>query len=287
MTFNSYQRPNTTEQNYQYNGKELQDELDVNWLDYGARMYMADIGRFFAVDNYADKYVDVNPYQYALNNPMYYVDINGDSVDVSGLDGKTRRNLKKDLANKTGLKLKVKGGQLVYKTDSKGNAKTNNSDATSKSAKTDLMAAIDHDETVSVTSGDNGNLTLSGTNNIELDRGQILAGIDNTGDDLNNTTMGFALSFMHELYHTNVGGDLTDPEKGNRATQTGDVVDKVNNIRSELGDSYGQRTAYGIRPIVPFNRGVVNTNNPYKFYKKNLVNRIRGKLGLLKLKKKY
>lgn len=283
-TFNSY--ASGTENLYKYNGKEEQKE--TGRYDFGARMQDPWLGRFFTHDRFAEKYYSITPYQYAANNPILLVDINGDSIDVSGLDRKTRRDLKKDLASKTGLKLKVKDGYLVYKTDSKGNAKTNNSYETSKTAKTDLMAAIDdQNQTISVKSGNNGSLTVSGTNNVELDRGEILAGMDNSGNVLDNTTMGFGLTFMHELYHTNLGGGLSDPVKANRATQTGDVVDRVNVIRSELGYFYGQRTAYGVGSKVPFNLGTVNTYNPYKTYKKNLINRIGGKLGLLKLKKKY
>ncbi|MEG0696503.1 MAG: RHS repeat-associated core domain-containing protein [Algoriella sp.] len=35
---------------YKYNGKELQDELNLNLYDYGARNYDPAIGRFFNLD---------------------------------------------------------------------------------------------------------------------------------------------------------------------------------------------------------------------------------------------
>jgi RHS repeat-associated protein len=50
LTFNSYQRENAVDQNYQFNGKERQDELDLGWDDFSARMYMSDIGRWGTID---------------------------------------------------------------------------------------------------------------------------------------------------------------------------------------------------------------------------------------------
>jgi hypothetical protein len=44
LTFNSYQRDSSMPDQYLYNGKELQDELSFWWLDYGARMYMPELG---------------------------------------------------------------------------------------------------------------------------------------------------------------------------------------------------------------------------------------------------
>ena len=54
--------------NYEYNGKELQKE--TGWSDFGARMYMADIGRWGIVDPVAESTTRINPYNDALDNPQ-------------------------------------------------------------------------------------------------------------------------------------------------------------------------------------------------------------------------
>ncbi len=64
---------------FKYNGKEEQDELDLGWMDYGARMYMPDLGRWGVVDKMADDImrIDKSPYQYAWNNPVNLTDPDG------------------------------------------------------------------------------------------------------------------------------------------------------------------------------------------------------------------
>lgn len=84
MVENDYENVLESENRFKYNGKELQDDLGLNWYDYGARMYDAAIGRFNTQDAFAEKYLDFSPYQYAANNPIIFIDINGDSLALTG-----------------------------------------------------------------------------------------------------------------------------------------------------------------------------------------------------------
>ena len=70
---------------YKYNGKELQKDLNLNWLDYGARMYDPVVARWQGTDPMAEWFYSWSPYAYCLNNPIRYIDPDGrEIVDATG-----------------------------------------------------------------------------------------------------------------------------------------------------------------------------------------------------------
>src|SRR5690606_13330273 len=74
--YNNISPPNNVYQ-YKYNGKELQDELGLNFYDYGARNYDPALGRFPSMDPISSQFPHVSPYNYAENEPVSSIDLWG------------------------------------------------------------------------------------------------------------------------------------------------------------------------------------------------------------------
>jgi len=79
--------------------------MDIDLIT--VRTYYADIGKFLNQDRFKDKYPSMSPYQYAALNPISFIDVNGDSVDVSHLNEYTRSWLISHLTHITGVQLEV------------------------------------------------------------------------------------------------------------------------------------------------------------------------------------
>ncbi len=78
-------------------GKESKSRVGL--YDYGARFYDPAIGRWHSVDPKAEKYSSTSPYAYCINNPMRFVDPNGEEIWIYYNDEKGKEQRMKYTAN--------------------------------------------------------------------------------------------------------------------------------------------------------------------------------------------
>ncbi|UGU18156.1 RHS repeat-associated core domain-containing protein [Sinomicrobium kalidii] len=104
---------NGPEYPYDYQGKENQKELGLNWHDFGARNYDAALGRWMTVDPMADERDWMTPYNFVQNSPLYRIDPDG--LTDFKLDRKTGEITQVGEANDD--------PDRIVKTDKEGNVK--------------------------------------------------------------------------------------------------------------------------------------------------------------------
>lgn len=72
-----------TTNRHKFGGKELQNAVGLEYLDFIARQYDPAGAMFLSVDPRAEKYYNLSHYGYAANNPIFYIDPRGDTLNVS------------------------------------------------------------------------------------------------------------------------------------------------------------------------------------------------------------
>jgi hypothetical protein len=78
-----------------------------------ARYYDARIGRFLTQDRYAAKAKSLSPYHYTANNPLRFIDVNGDSLQLTGKFSDQGLGLLQTRAGEDSKRISQVGGFVV------------------------------------------------------------------------------------------------------------------------------------------------------------------------------
>ena len=84
MTIDSRSYAAAATYRYGFNGKE--NDKETGEQDYGMRIYSLWGNRFLSIDPLINKYPDLSPYQFAGNNPIKYIDLDGSEPTGAGTD---------------------------------------------------------------------------------------------------------------------------------------------------------------------------------------------------------
>ncbi|MDL2297211.1 RHS repeat-associated core domain-containing protein, partial [Bacteroidales bacterium OttesenSCG-928-E04] len=216
---------------YTFSGKEKDEETGYSY--FGARYYDSDLSIWLSVDPMAGKYPHQSNYVYCSNNPIKLVDPDGREVDVTDLAKTDQDNLTKSLSELTGLNVTTteRDGKTFLSYETKDGEPTGSEDARNQ-----LTSIIDNkDQVINVQNSDKTDIgSYAQGNTINLDSKQIQTMMDNMQGGLNPETMGYGMSFLHESFHTKLGGNLDETP----------TISRMNTIRGQLGTDYGSRISH-------------------------------------------
>ena len=141
---------------YQYNGKEVNNDIGLGLMDYGARWYDPGVGKWTSVDPMASQFPSYSPFNFSLNNPIRLIDPDGRApydVIIKGAEKQAAFNE---------LQASVKG-QLTLSMDVNGKV-SSTQDGTGKLSKDaqQLTNAINDNSVVVNVNAENTTTTQSG-----------------------------------------------------------------------------------------------------------------------------
>jgi RHS repeat-associated protein len=282
MTYRSSERSGFVTNKFLYNEKELQTDLDLDWYDYGARMYDATLGRFHVIDRFGEKYYDFTSFQYGANNPIKYIDVNGDSILLRHQGenimykngGHYWAGTNKSYDGKALIKKGIKAGNLKGFVGKTLNALNDIKSGGSVGA--DLISNLENNSAyTTIRKGKNGALGTS----VDWSPSNTSGGLDVNGGTSRPSFIGLA----HELAHS---WDLISDGKVNQNTwytENGKQIPFAeqyalhveNQIRSENGISlrthYGKRIDYSTNSVSGSGRVLLpGSSNVSLLYKSTL-----------------
>ena len=195
---------------YAYNGKEWNDDFGLGLNDYGRRFYDPAIGRFDVIDRFVEKYSTQNAYQYAGNNPIKNIDINGDSILVTHRSGFLGLGKKETLVYNNGHLSNRDGSSYSGKV--RGFLKNTVSDLNKISnggaAGNSLVGFFNNSKNnVTISSGSGGNSNTG--KRVSFDTNSTSGGLDVTGNTSRPTFVGLAHELVHTMENTLVKTDLS------------------------------------------------------------------------------
>ncbi len=191
-----------TKNRFGYSNHEIINDLGLNRIDFGARIYNPTYGRFDKIDRYSTKYPSLSSYHYTANNPMRFIDVNGDSLRIQTSDNTYAYYSNGNLSNSNGsqyngpgVKMK-KDGSIKLKGNLKRTVNDLNSISEGGEAGSNLISAIvSSNQTATINYSESGN---SATRlNIQFNPNLTEGGLDNKGLNSRPSFIGLA----HELAH--------------------------------------------------------------------------------------